>query len=176
MKKYLLMAMMVLGATGVFAGVEGTETEVSLPIYAQGEIVENSSTNLIIEAVSATTSGKEMSFDFGAISGVANTKSEVRSGEFKITKANGGALIASSGEKKLKVGFNADGSEKTAKATVAGGEVTINYSLAFKDIDDVTDVKEANGRVTAQAVVGGTGVSAGTTFTDNQMLYVKISN
>lgn len=171
MKKYLLMAMMVLGATGAFAGVEGTATEVSLPIYTQGEIVESTSTNLIIEAVSATTSGKEMSFDFGAISGKANTKSEVRSGEFRITKADGSALGASQG---VKVGFTADGSTKTEKSDLLESKLTVNYSIAFQDIADATDVKEATGRVTAQAVVGGSDITTGQTFSDNKMLYVKV--
>lgn len=170
MKKYLLMAMMVLGATGAFAGVEGTDTNVELPIYAQGEVVSSSSTNLIIEATSATMSGKEMTFDFGSISGKANSTSEVRTGNFRVVRGDGSAIFTGSGS--AKIGFDSTGENKSTSGTPIT-DLTINYAVGYGS--PKADETEINGKVTAQAVVGGSGISTGQSFNDSQKLYVVVT-
>lgn len=139
MKKYLLVALLAMGATAFGAVTENSDTAVSLPVRAKGEIVE-AGKQLIIEANTAGMAGDVMEFNFGAIvkpDSTALTKA-AEPGKFTVKRADGTALVDSTGTTpnkysamKIGIGKNATeaASQTESKSNPAGTGITIDYVL-----------------------------------------------
>lgn len=170
MKKYLLVALLAMGATS-FGAVVGTSTDVNMPIRATGEIVERTN-SLVIESTTAGMAGNVMQFEFGALP-KADTdttyKTKELTGTFKITRADGTAIKAK-GSETVKVGLNTTADATTAQSSLDGGKIKINYTLSLAPLADSATAQE--GTVVAQAEIGEATIG---NFADTtQRIYVNV--
>lgn len=171
MKKLMLTALLAIGATS-FSAIEGTQTDVSLPIKVTGEVVA-ASANLMIEATTSGMTGDEMKFNFGSL--VDNGKASApMEGTFRVFRADGSALKGSGNATTVKAGFDEGVTQASATSTLTRGTgaVTINYAVGIATPN--MDGKEVNGTVSVSASVTS-GATPGV-FTDtSQKIYVKFS-
>lgn len=169
MKKYLLVALLAMGATS-FGAVVGTSTDVNLPIRATGEIVERTN-SLVIESTTAGMAGNVMQFEFGALPKAdtgATYKTKELTGTFKITRADGSAIVPAS--ETVKVGLNTAADATTAQSSLDGGKIKINYTLSLAPLAESATAQE--GTVVAQAEIGEATIG---NFADTtQRIYVNV--
>lgn len=170
-KKFLLLASLVIGATS-FAGVQGTKTNVELPIISRGEIVEPTGGNLVIESTTTGMDASKMRFNFGQMvkpqSG--SISSDILEGSFKITRNDGAVLTKASGGS-VNVGLDEGASAKTITSNNINSGISIKYDLS--GLRQSGDKKSYTGNLSAIATVADS-TTAGT-FTDNsQYIYVNV--
>lgn len=127
MKKFLLLALLTMGATS-FAGVEGTATDVQLPVTVSGNIIDGATTNLIIEALdNASIDGKKMEFSTGDMK--PGSKHSFNISRFTIKRANG-SVFSDKDTFAVGVGTSDKASAKTVKTTTNGKKITFTYDVA----------------------------------------------
>lgn len=168
MKKYLLVALLAMGATAFGAGVVGTNNSAELPINVKGEVVDGTSDKLIITAETlGILGGTEMAGNFGAIK--KDGEAGKLTGTFSVRRDNGNALETDGGNP-FKIGFDSIEYSKDKNSTPTTG-VTIKYALTHDNVVTNT-TKEIRGTVNmeASAVSGATNGS----FSDQQKIYVKV--
>lgn len=170
-KKFLLLASLIIGATS-FAGVEGTATNVELPIISRGEVIEPTGGNLIIESTTTGMDATKMRFNFGTMKKPSDRaiSSDVLEGGFKITRADGSVLTAASGS--VSVGLDELASEKTKTTDPINTGITITYTLG--NMRQSADKKVYTGNLTAIAKVD-TNTTAGTFLDNSQNIFVIVN-
>lgn len=168
MKKLLLLSLFCMGMSA-FGAIQGTETDVSLPIRARGEVIAASGDNLVIKATTNGMDAREMQFDFGIIA--AGTKSKTLAGTFEVAKAGNSAFAgeASSGSNNISIGLDSGATVKSDVTKFDSNKVEFQYALTGKLTEDKTKYM---GTVEA-TFIAKSGATA-EVYTDNtKAIYVK---
>lgn len=177
MKKLLLVSLLAMGATS-FAAIEGTGSDVSMPITIKGTIIPATSKTLVIESTTGGVQGNNMTFDFGDIvlptTGKSMTK-ELR-GEFTVSRADKSSMVLLTDKTKLKIGFDENGATTTKETEIlATNKIKGILKLNKNYVTDATNTNiiGVRGEVITTLEVDSTAGTGAFTNT-SESIYVKI--
>lgn len=186
MKKLLLLSLLTLSATSfadIFPGEKGSGY-VSVPVQVKGEVVDPSTSDLVIETTSTTgVDGGSIVFDFGQIDKRKDSRVISRFAGFKVKKGSGEAFNAASEDVVVGMftGSAVAASHKTSDAKIqnvlgSGGEIVYTVSSNATGANEIATggAKVIDGTLQVDVKLG-TAPNTGTILDVSQSLvaYIK---